>query len=696
MAKAGPKRILIDNHFGPYGAGTLSQVDPEAQMAALEEIGADAVLLQAKCHWGHAYYATTAGARHPALVGEDAGRGRDLIGEQLAAARRRGIDPGLYYSVRWDEHAYRAQPDWRSRDAEGDPLPGPPTRWRWLCLNSPYRDYTYTMLDELLAGYTFDRLFLDIVHYRALCYCDYCQAAWREQFGEPLPEPPRPGPGPRSRRRRPGGGRRGRFGREHRARLAAFGNRVVETYLAGVKERIRASGRDVQLTHNAYWPYTHDDYLFGESDATGANFFLPAQQTHRLRALARGRPVEIAFCWDNVMYGGVSESQLTYQAASALSAGADATVLWGAPDARSGFFGKPALDKVAATFKKIGPLAEERAASTAYADVGLLFSEEQTALGAVPTTAGFSRDTAGAYKYLAEQHFPFRLVCDDVLEANDLAGLKALIVAHPGDLKPESLPLLRQFVENGGRMLITGANNLQRELGIILAERQDHGHARQDGWYVHAPEAWEIPDWELACSLGHWPLRNFPGFGELAYSLKPVVEPRGEVWDSHGTRWSTETGMPAVVFGRFGEGQIAYCNHEPFAEYMLRGARAFGRMIMRILLYIGYAAALRVQGAPNVEAAYTKDGGLLKVFLVNCPVTRPMGPGVGRGRRAGPWVDVPEATPLADVTVKSALSVRAARAASGQTVQVRPAGKHTFVTLPRLTDVDVVTLDIGG
>ena len=182
---------------------------------------------------------------------------------------------------------------------------------------------------------------------------------------------PPPGSHRRSRKGRGAWGHRRRFMPEHRARLAAFGNFVVETYLAGVKERIQASGKDVQLTHNAFWPYTHDDYLFGESDATGANFFAPAQQTHRLRALAKGRPVEIAFCWDNVMYAGVSESQLTYQAASALIAGADATTIWGAPDTRTGFFGEPVLGKVAATFKKIGPLAEERARATTYAEVGL-------------------------------------------------------------------------------------------------------------------------------------------------------------------------------------------------------------------------------------------------------------------------------------------------------------------------------------
>lgn len=689
MADAGPKRVLIDNHLGPYGAHTLAQVDPAAQMAALADIGTDSVLLQAKCHWGHAYYDTAAGKRHPALD-------FDLIAAQIDAAHESDVVPALYYSVRWDEHAYRNHPEWRSHDAEGNPQPGPHTRWRWLCLNSPYRDYTYTMLDELLANYSFARLFLDIVHYRMLCYCEHCQDSWQNYFNEPFPDAPAPPAAARSHggRRWDARGRRPRHTAEQRARLFEFGNHVVDTYLAGVKERIQASGKDVSLVHNAYWPYTHDDILFGESDASGTNFFQPAQQTYRLRALAKGRPVVIAFCWDRVMYAGVSESHLTFQAASALAAGADATLIWGAPDTRTGFFGEPVLNKVATTFEKIGPLAEERAKATAYAEVGLLFSEKQVALGNVPVVSGFSRDTAGAYKYLAEQHFSFRLVCDDVLEPEDLSSLRALIIAHPGDLRPESIGIVREFAENGGRVLVTGANNLQRDLGIILADRQDHRGRRQDGWYIHAPEAWQIPDWELACSLGHWPLRNFPGFGELAYSLKPVVEPQGEVWDSHGTRWGTETGMPAVVFGRMGDGQLAYCNHEPFAEYMLRGARAFGSMVMRILSFIGYAANLRLQGVPNVEATYTKDGNVLKVFLVNCPVTRPLGEGVGRGRRAGAWVDVPEAVPLADVTIKSGLAVNAASAASGETVHVHRQGKHTFVTLLRLSETDVVTLEL--
>jgi hypothetical protein len=58
-------------------------------------------------------------------------------------------------------------------------------------------------------------------------------------------------------------------------------------------------------------------------------------------------------------------------------------------------------------------------------------------------------------------------------------------------------------------------------------------------------------------------------------------------------------------------------------------------------------------------------------------------------------VDAPEAAPLADVTIKSALDVHTATAASGETVHVRRSSKHTFVTLSRLSETDIVSLEIA-
>ena len=49
-------------------------------------------------------------------------------------------------------------------------------KWTWLCLNSPYRDYFLRQMEELIANYEFEGLFLDIVlNHRALvCYNPCC------------------------------------------------------------------------------------------------------------------------------------------------------------------------------------------------------------------------------------------------------------------------------------------------------------------------------------------------------------------------------------------------------------------------------------------------------------------------------------------------------------------------------------------
>ncbi|MFW8745790.1 hypothetical protein, partial [Mesorhizobium japonicum] len=56
---------------------------------------------------GNAYYPTEVGRPHGAL------RGRDLFGEQLAAAHRRGIRVIAYFSNMWDTAAAGAHPEWR-------------------------------------------------------------------------------------------------------------------------------------------------------------------------------------------------------------------------------------------------------------------------------------------------------------------------------------------------------------------------------------------------------------------------------------------------------------------------------------------------------------------------------------------------------------------------------------------------------
>ena len=102
-----------------------------------------------------------------------------------------------YFSVGWDEHAVRANPEWAMRDADGQPIRrGAPEsdqvtgRWTYLCVNSPYRDYALGQIAEIVQGYDFPALFLDILFLNPsgqVCHCAHCRARWALDHTEPLP-----------------------------------------------------------------------------------------------------------------------------------------------------------------------------------------------------------------------------------------------------------------------------------------------------------------------------------------------------------------------------------------------------------------------------------------------------------------------------------------------------------------------------
>ena len=67
--------------------------------------GVDAVAVFAKCHYGHSYYPTEIGARHPRLK-------VDLLGDITKGCKEYGLGVIAYYSVFLDTVAVQQNPDW--------------------------------------------------------------------------------------------------------------------------------------------------------------------------------------------------------------------------------------------------------------------------------------------------------------------------------------------------------------------------------------------------------------------------------------------------------------------------------------------------------------------------------------------------------------------------------------------------------
>lgn len=152
--------------------------DGEAYAKRLKECGADAVAFFAKCHYGHCYYDTKIGFRHPRLK-------KDMLAEVVRGCRKHDLGVVGYFSVFLDMAAVQQHPGWRlqaedtATDAgfdSGNFLP--------VCVNSGYLNELFIpQCVEVAENYDVDELFFDTMTGFKPCFCEACQRS----FGRPIP-----------------------------------------------------------------------------------------------------------------------------------------------------------------------------------------------------------------------------------------------------------------------------------------------------------------------------------------------------------------------------------------------------------------------------------------------------------------------------------------------------------------------------
>jgi hypothetical protein len=229
-ARLGYKRLILDYHYSEFVPHTLANANSKEIVDAMAYLGVDSLLLYAKDCWGIVYHDTRISHKHANVR-------CDLFGEVSRGLLKRGIRTIGYFQVGWEELTARAHPEWRVVNASGGPVRDGGTdptagKWTWLCLNTPYREYALAQIQELIANYDMEALFLDCILYwpgASNCYCDCCQELWRGQYGAEIPKP---------------------FSPEDTARYMDFFARNTERFYAQVKDIIKAAGKDIWLTHN--------------------------------------------------------------------------------------------------------------------------------------------------------------------------------------------------------------------------------------------------------------------------------------------------------------------------------------------------------------------------------------------------------------------------------------------------------------
>ena len=179
------RQVHLDFHTSPLIPSVGEDFDADAWARRLRDAHVDSVTCFAVCHHGMSYYPTKVGFMHPRLK-------RDLLGEQIEAAHRHGINVPAYITVVWNEHQAAQHPEWRQVHRDGSPAGRAPVgpqgkvSWHWLCMNSPYADQVSAVAAEVLDRYPVDGLFFDIVmSAQPGCCCVYCLRGMQAEGVDP-------------------------------------------------------------------------------------------------------------------------------------------------------------------------------------------------------------------------------------------------------------------------------------------------------------------------------------------------------------------------------------------------------------------------------------------------------------------------------------------------------------------------------
>src|SRR5579872_667361 len=169
------RQVHLDFHTSEMIPGVGDDFNADEFAAMLKSAHVNSINVFAKCHHGYAYYNTKIAERHPSVR-------IDLLGQMISALHAAGIHVNYYYSLVWDVLQSRRHPEWRAVQPDGSLIGGPPTdAWPWMCMNTPYLDHVIAENEEIVANYSADGAWFDILKQPPEgCFCRWCIAERRK------------------------------------------------------------------------------------------------------------------------------------------------------------------------------------------------------------------------------------------------------------------------------------------------------------------------------------------------------------------------------------------------------------------------------------------------------------------------------------------------------------------------------------
>lgn len=600
----------------------LERIDPEDIVATAADAGLQGMWGYVLDPAGWFYYPTKIGRQFPHL------KGRDLLGQFIAACRKHGLRFVGYYDPFEFGLATQEHPEWRN-EYPGDRVPSSPRLWGKLCFNRPgCIEYYLSIVKESLSRYEMDEVYFDDFA-PSHCGCADCQKRYKAETGRELPfyQTPQGVAYPDHLR----------FGLNYpEGSEFGFYFYQLQKWLDQWAMHMRQAAKEIRPDCMVSFNYSRGYYGGGDNgftvdtakaaDVSGRDCailgfqFQHSIEFKALRALTQHLPFDAQMPIGEHHGDEVSPKQeglLKQQLAYIFAHGGGVTYIddmdW------QGRISKKKYHRM----KKVNAWSRERfpyLGGQMVADVGLYMSQESnvyhpgwhhsrwnSSRGDAQAGTDFSVHTAGNVAFvqaMIRENVPFDVVHRNKL--NNLGRHKVMYLNNVEVMREEEGEALREFVRNGGGLVVThrtglrDAQHRQRSnflladlIGGDFLEMPSYATSfvavakgdRAEGFFT------EVDD-EMSYFEVHGPpcyVKTRDGvrtLGKVAHARRPYLEdgayragmpptmqlinPKEISQANAGFRYEAEiiTEYPAVILNRFGKGRVVYCAPSPAYDYV--------------------------------------------------------------------------------------------------------------------------------
>lgn len=620
--------------------------------------------------------------------------GRDLFGECVAAAKKRGIrvygrmSPDIQYT---DPELMDAHPLWFRRNRDGSLQSSAPDTAFTCHFSGHFTEQQPAIMRELNARYDIDGVYMNGWPTMQVCYCETCR-----KIGDP-------------------------HSPEYRAALMERAEELINLYKKIVLEKspnnfyscnlgggLQEAGLDQwRLTRDALW-YTADNQ---SRSAVVAPVWQDSQQVKFAHALMGDRPVTAVTAsytrsGTRLMWRQVTDTTAEVECRMAQTAAAGGIIWYHWLGLEQGFKADRRWQAPGINFLSWHARHDKHFHNVrSLARVAVVASSRSTTKYVAPEGAGKTDSLEGMYAVLLAARIPFDFLHEEDFNEKRLSQYALLILPNVALMSDAQVAALEDYASKGGSIVATFETGLYDEggkprpdfaLGRLLGiqkvgNRTNPESKATDGissvylQYIRSRNAittgFEQTEW-IAGPIWSIPLAPIPNPVMTFINPYPWYPPEAVYMREKPTN------LPSIVLREAGKSRLAYLAGDMEATFWRTDNPDLERQLINTIQWaLGDGSFLSVEGEGLAEvfAWETEPGFAIHVLNYN-------GPNALRGRMRTPVSLGPQKVRLElprDVQIKSASLLRAEAP-----LVFRQEGRVVEFTIPAVKLYEVAALEV--